>query len=74
MIIALVYFLVMLLVAGFLFWAIQQLLALVPVAQPFATIIRIVLYAIVLLIVIWFIFQIVGMVGGFDFPAIRHRY
>ena len=72
MLIALVYFLVMLLVAGFLFWAIQQLLALVPVAEPFATIIRIVLYAIVLLIVIWFIFQIVGMVGSFDLPRL-HR-
>lgn len=60
---ALIGFLLLLLVAGFIFWAVQQLLALVPMAEPFATIIRIVLYAIVLLIVIYAIVTLLGFAG-----------
>jgi hypothetical protein len=60
---ALIGFIILLLVAGFLFWAVQQLIGLVPLAEPFATLVRICLYGLVLLIVIWGIVTLLGMVG-----------
>lgn len=52
-----------LVVAGFFFWAIRKLLALVSVAEPFATLIQIALAAIVLVVVIYVILALLGMVG-----------
>lgn len=59
----LIAFIIVCLIAGFLFWAIQQVMALVSVAEPFRTFIRIALAAIVLLLVIWFILIVLGMAG-----------
>ena len=50
-------------VVGFLFWAGPQLIALVPVAEPFGTLIRILFAGIVLCIVIYAIYMLVGMAG-----------
>lgn len=60
---ALIGLILLVLVAGFCFWAIQQLLGLVPLAEPFATLLRILLYAIVLIIVIYAIVYLLGMMG-----------
>ncbi len=54
---------ILIVVAGFAFWAIQQLIGLVPLAEPFATLVRILLYAIVLFVVIYAIIYLLGMVG-----------
>lgn len=59
----LVWFIVLCLIAGFVYWAIQQLLAQVNIAEPFRTFIRIALAAIVLLLVIWFILILLSMAG-----------
>lgn len=50
-------------VMGFVWWAVQQLLALVPLAEPFATIVRVLLVLVVVLIVVWAITVILGMAG-----------
>jgi uncharacterized metal-binding protein len=50
-------------VLGFLWWAFQQLIGLVPIAEPFLTIIRILFAAIVLVVILWAIMTILGDVG-----------
>jgi hypothetical protein len=52
-----------LLVAGFCYWACQQLIALVPLGQPFATLINIVMMLIILMLVIWAIVEVLGIAG-----------
>jgi hypothetical protein len=65
---------IVVLVIGFLFWAFQQLLPLIPVAEPFTTILRILVAGIILIVVIWFIMVLLGyagvQVGG---PFLPHR-
>ena len=50
-------------ILGFAFWAFQQLMPLIAVAEPFATIIRILIAFLILVIVLWFAAQILGMAG-----------
>jgi hypothetical protein len=52
-------------VLGVLFWAFQQLLALVQpyIAEPFNTLIRIALVVVFVFIVIWAIIQLLSMAG-----------
>lgn len=57
----LISFILFCLVVGFLYWAIQQVMALVSVAEPFRTFIRIALAAILLLLCIWFIVILLQM-------------
>ncbi len=61
----------LLIVAGFLFWAAQQLIALVPMAEPFSTLIRIVIYAIILLVVLYALTVLLGMMGV-SVPTFSH--
>ena len=51
------------LILGVGWWAIQKLIALVPLGEPFATIIQILLVVIVVIIVVWAIIQLLGMAG-----------
>lgn len=62
---ALIGFIIVLILAGFAYWALQQLLAIVSpyIAEPFATLVRIVLIFILILIVIWAIVYLLGMIG-----------
>ncbi len=50
-------------VAGFIIWAVQQLLALIPLGEPFATLVRILIYAIILVVVLYAISVLLGMIG-----------
>lgn len=52
-----------LVILGVVWWAAQQLLALIPIAEPFATIIRVLFILLAVLIVIWVLLQLVGMAG-----------
>lgn len=52
-----------LVIARVIWWGIQQLLALVPLAEPFQTIIRIVMMVILVLIVLWACAALLGMAG-----------
>lgn len=52
-----------LIVLGVIWWAAQQLLALVPIAEPFATIIRVLMVLILVLIVLWIVATLLGVAG-----------
>jgi len=50
-------------VAGFIIWAVQQLISLIPLGEPFATLVRILIYAIILVVVLYAISVLLGMIG-----------
>ena len=50
-------------VLGFFFWAFQQLLPLIPLSEPFRTIIRILVALLILVVVIWFLLQLLAMIN-----------
>lgn len=52
-----------LILLGVAWWAIQQLLPLIPMGEPFRTIIRILLTVIMVLIVLWVIVVLLGLAG-----------
>jgi hypothetical protein len=52
-----------LIIIGVIWWALQQLLALVPIAEPFRTIIYVLCVIIMVLIVLWIISVLLGMAG-----------
>lgn len=54
-------------VLGVIWWGIGQLLTVVPVAEPFRTIINVVMVLIVVLVVLWIIAQLL-MVAGIHVP------
>ena len=58
--IGLIFFII---IIGVIWWAAQQLLALVPLAEPFATIVRILLVVILVCIVIYVATILLGMAG-----------
>ena len=44
-------------------WAIQQLLPLIPIGEPFLTIIRVLMMVILVLVVLWVILVLLGAAG-----------
>ena len=60
----LVYIIAALIIAGVIFWAVQQLLPMVPMPEPFRRIIYVLLVVIVVLIVVYVILQLLGVLGG----------
>lgn len=52
-----------LIILGVLWWAVQQLMGLIPIAEPFRTIIYVLCVVIMVLIVLWIISVLLGMVG-----------
>jgi hypothetical protein len=52
-----------LIIIGVIWWALQQLLALVPIAEPFRTIIYVLCVVIMVLIVLWIIATLLGIAG-----------
>lgn len=59
----LIYLILVLIVAGVVWWAIQQLLPMVPLPDPFRRIVYVLLVLVVVLIVIWVILQLLGAAG-----------
>lgn len=55
--------LVTLIVLGVLWWAVQQLLPLIPLGEPFATLVRVLVVVIGVLIVLWVLMQLLGAAG-----------
>jgi len=53
---------IVLIVLGVIYWAITQLLPLIPLPEPFAKIIHVLLVLILVLVVLWVILQILGSV------------
>lgn len=52
-----------LIILGVLWWAVQTLMGLIPIAEPFRTIIYVITVVIMVLIVLWVITAILGMAG-----------
>mgnify|MGYP001604596335 CR=1 FL=1 len=50
-------------ILGVLLWAAQSLIALIPLAEPFATIVRILFVLLLVVIVIYFLITILGIAG-----------
>lgn len=59
-----------LIILGVIWWAIQQLLPMVPIAEPFRTIIHVLLVVAMVIIVLWVIAALLGM-GGIH---VRHFF
>jgi hypothetical protein len=53
----------LLVLLGVVWWGIQQLLPLVPMGEPFATIVRVLLAILLAVIVIYVIIQLLGVAG-----------
>lgn len=63
MIAALIGIIFTLIVLGVLWWGCQTLLALVPIAEPFRTIIYVLMVIVMVLIVLWVIASLLGIAG-----------
>jgi hypothetical protein len=50
-------------IAGFIWWAAQQLMAMINIAEPFRTFIRILVAALILVIVLYALSILLGMAG-----------
>jgi uncharacterized membrane protein YwzB len=67
---ALIGIIVVVIILGVVFWAVQQLLPLIPLGEPFATIVRVLMIVLLVIIVIWVILQLLGA-GGVHVPLLR---
>jgi hypothetical protein len=54
---------ILLIIVGVVWWAIQQLLPLIPLPEPFRKIIYVLMMVVLVLIVIWVILTLVGAAG-----------
>ena len=61
---ALIYIIIALIIIGVIWWAIQQLLPLIPLPEPFRRIIYVLMVVIMVLIVVYVILQLLGMAGS----------
>lgn len=52
-----------LIILGVVWWAIQQLLPLIPIGEPFRTIIRVLMIVVLVLVVLWIMMVLLGAVG-----------
>jgi uncharacterized membrane protein YwzB len=52
-----------LIILGVIWWAIQQLLPLIPIGEPFRTIIRVLMIVVLVLVVLWIIMVLLGAAG-----------
>jgi len=62
---------VTLIIVGVIWWAIQQLLPLLPLPEPFRKIIYVLLVVVLVFIVLWVILTLLGAVGGIHVPVWR---
>ena len=53
---------IVLIVVGVIWWAIESLLPLIPLPEPFRQIIRVLMIVILVLVVLWVILQLLGSV------------
>jgi hypothetical protein len=68
---ALISVIVTLIVCGVIWWAVQQLLPLIPLPEPFRKIVYVLLMVILVLVVVWVILTLLGGIGGVHIPMWR---
>jgi hypothetical protein len=61
---AIIEIIIVLVLCGVVYWAIEQLLPLLPLPAPFMQIIRVLLVVLLVLIVLWVIVGLLGLFGG----------
>jgi hypothetical protein len=71
---ALVYIIITLIVVGVIFWAIQTLLPLIPLPEPFRRVIYVLLVVIMVIIVLYVILQLLGFAGSVRIGRIGLTY
>ena len=59
---------VVLLILGVLLWGWQKIMGVLPIAEPFRTVVYVV---VVCAIAIWLIYAVAGMAGGLQLPRFR---
>jgi len=62
---------VTLIIVGVIYWAITQLLPLIPLPEPFARIVHVLLVVLLVIVVLWVILTLLGAVGGVHVPLWR---
>jgi len=66
-----------LIILGVVWWAAQTLMGLLPIAEPFKTIIYVVMVVILVMIVLWVLWTLLQMSGvmsmGGSLPTLGHR-
>lgn len=60
---AIIGIIITLVLIGIVWWGIQQLLPLIPLGEPFATIVRVLMTILMAVVVIWIILQLLGLAG-----------
>jgi len=60
-----------LIIVGVIYWAITQLLPLIPLPEPFARIVHVLLVVVLVIVVLWVILTLLGAVGGVHVPLWR---
>jgi hypothetical protein len=60
---ALISIIITLIIIGVIWWGVQQLLPLIPLGEPFRTIIRVLMTVILVLIVVWILVVLLGAAG-----------
>lgn len=60
-----------LIIIGVVWWAIEQLLPLIPLPEPFRTIIRVLLVVLLVVIVLWVIATLLLPLVGVHVPLLR---
>ena len=63
MIAALIGIIFTLVILGVLWWGVQTLMGLIPIAEPFRTIIYVLMVIVMVLIVLWVIASLLGVAG-----------
>jgi peptidoglycan biosynthesis protein MviN/MurJ (putative lipid II flippase) len=70
---SLFYIIAALIIMGVIWWALQQLIGLIPMAEPFPTIIRVVLVIIMVIVVLWVIYSLLELSGVMSMgPSLPH--
>ena len=62
---------VTLIIVGVIYWAITQLLPMIPLPEPFARIVHVLLVVLLVIVVLWVILTLLGGVGGVHVPIWR---
>jgi len=62
---------VTLIIVGVIYWAITQLLPMIPLPEPFARIVHVLLVVLLVIVVLWVILTLLGAVGGVHVPLWR---
>jgi len=60
---ALIGIIITLIIVGVVYWAITQLLPLIPLPEPFARIVHVLMIVLLVIVVLWVILKLLGVAG-----------